>query len=122
MNHVLHYGSWWNPAVESQATDRAYRLGQPKQVHVYLPTGWLHITFDADLEPSGTELEMGEMPPWCLGLEVCTPWSRSFQKIALSDSKLRRPPDPEDFANQDVQLKKGVQIVGKVISWSGGQI
>jgi SNF2 domain-containing protein len=36
-NHVIHYGRWWNPAVEAQATDRAYRLGQNKEVHVYLP-------------------------------------------------------------------------------------
>jgi SNF2 family DNA or RNA helicase len=36
-NHVIHYGRWWNPAVEAQATDRAYRLGQTKKVTVYLP-------------------------------------------------------------------------------------
>ncbi|MFL6451763.1 MAG: DEAD/DEAH box helicase [Bryobacteraceae bacterium] len=36
-NHVFHYGRWWNPAVESQATDRAYRIGQTKEVNVYLP-------------------------------------------------------------------------------------
>ncbi|MBA2682089.1 MAG: DEAD/DEAH box helicase [Ktedonobacteraceae bacterium] len=36
-NHVIHYGRWWNPAVESQATDRAYRIGQTKEVSVYLP-------------------------------------------------------------------------------------
>lgn len=34
-NHVIHYGRWWNPAKESQATDRAYRIGQEKEVHVY---------------------------------------------------------------------------------------
>jgi hypothetical protein len=33
-NHVLHYGRWWNPAIENQATDRAYRIGQQKPVHV----------------------------------------------------------------------------------------
>ncbi len=36
-NHVFHYGRWWNPAVEAQATDRAYRIGQEKEVYVYLP-------------------------------------------------------------------------------------
>jgi SNF2 family DNA or RNA helicase len=34
-NHVVHYDMWWNPAVESQATDRAYRIGQNKNVMVY---------------------------------------------------------------------------------------
>ncbi len=34
-NHVIHYGRWWNPAVEAQATDRAYRIGQTREVHVY---------------------------------------------------------------------------------------
>lgn len=34
-NHVIHYERWWNPAKEAQATDRAYRIGQKKDVHVY---------------------------------------------------------------------------------------
>ena len=36
-NHVIHYGRWWNPAKESQATDRVYRIGQMRDVHVYYP-------------------------------------------------------------------------------------
>jgi len=32
---VIHYDPWWNPAVENQATDRAYRIGQDKPVFVY---------------------------------------------------------------------------------------
>lgn len=34
-NHVIHYGRWWNPAKENQATDRVYRLGQDKEVFVH---------------------------------------------------------------------------------------
>ena len=34
-NHVVHYDLWWNPAVEAQATDRAYRIGQQKNVFVH---------------------------------------------------------------------------------------
>jgi superfamily II DNA or RNA helicase len=33
-NHVIHYDRWWNPAVEDQATDRAFRIGQRKNVQV----------------------------------------------------------------------------------------
>ena len=33
--HVIHYDLWWNPAVENQATDRAYRIGQKKNVMVH---------------------------------------------------------------------------------------
>jgi SNF2 family DNA or RNA helicase len=34
-NHVFHFDRWWNPAVENQATDRAYRIGQTRTVHVH---------------------------------------------------------------------------------------
>jgi superfamily II DNA or RNA helicase len=40
-DHVVHYDRWWNPAVEDQATDRAYRIGQtrPVQVHRLMTEG-----------------------------------------------------------------------------------
>lgn len=54
-NHVFHYGRWWNPAVESQATDRTYRIGQNKKVFVYIPilhdlTGLVPASFDERLD------------------------------------------------------------------------
>lgn len=36
-NHVVHLSRWWNPAVEDQCTDRVYRIGQTRDVHVHLP-------------------------------------------------------------------------------------
>jgi HJR/Mrr/RecB family endonuclease len=36
-NHIIHYSRHWNPAKEEQATDRAYRIGQKKEVFVYYP-------------------------------------------------------------------------------------
>lgn len=36
-NHVIHLSRWWNPAVEDQATDRVYRIGLTRAVHVYTP-------------------------------------------------------------------------------------
>lgn len=49
-NHVIHYSRHWNPAKENQATDRAYRIGQTKDVFVYYPLATAHSygfdTFD----------------------------------------------------------------------------
>jgi SNF2 family DNA or RNA helicase len=51
-NHVFHFDRWWNPAVEDQATDRAYRIGQQKnvQVHKYICVGTLEDRIDQVLE------------------------------------------------------------------------
>ena len=45
-NHVIHLDRWWNPAVENQATDRAFRIGQKRsvQVHKLICTGTLEET------------------------------------------------------------------------------
>ncbi|AOV08810.1 DEAD/DEAH box helicase [Sporosarcina ureilytica] len=51
-NHVLHADRWWNPAVENQATDRAYRIGQTKFVHVhkFVTIGTIEEKIDKMLE------------------------------------------------------------------------
>ena len=51
-DHVVHYDRWWNPAVEAQATDRAYRIGQdrPVQVHRLITEGTLEDRIAAMLE------------------------------------------------------------------------
>jgi hypothetical protein len=51
-NHVVHYTRTWNPAKEDQATDRAYRIGQTKDVYVYYPVVWAEdfTTFDIKLD------------------------------------------------------------------------
>lgn len=51
-NHVVHYTRTWNPAKEDQATDRAYRIGQERDVHVYYPVVVADdfTTFDARLD------------------------------------------------------------------------
>jgi SNF2 family DNA or RNA helicase len=50
--HVFHFDRWWNPAVENQATDRAYRIGQTRQVEVHkmLTMGTLEERIDLMLE------------------------------------------------------------------------
>jgi len=51
-NHVFHFDRWWNPAVESQATDRAFRIGQMRtvQVHKFVCLGTLEERIDQMLE------------------------------------------------------------------------
>lgn len=56
-NHVIHFDRWWNPAVENQATDRAFRIGQTKNVmvHKFVSRGTIEEKID-ELIKSKTEL------------------------------------------------------------------
>jgi SNF2 family DNA or RNA helicase len=51
-NHVFHFDRWWNPAVEDQATDRAFRIGQRKNVfvHKFVAMGTMEERIDAMIE------------------------------------------------------------------------
>jgi SNF2 family DNA or RNA helicase len=51
-NHVIHFDRWWNPAVEDQATDRAFRIGQNRnvQVHKFVCVGTLEEKIDEMIE------------------------------------------------------------------------
>jgi SNF2 family DNA or RNA helicase len=51
-SHVIHFDRWWNPAVENQATDRAFRIGQTKnvQVHKFICAGTLEERIDEMIE------------------------------------------------------------------------
>jgi hypothetical protein len=72
-SHVIHFDRWWNPAVENQATDRAYRIGQRKNVlvHKLVCQGTIEEKIDAiirekmalanDLLEGGSEMRLSEM-------------------------------------------------------------
>ena len=51
-SHVIHFDRWWNPAVENQATDRAYRIGQKHSVlvHQFICQGTIEEKIDALIE------------------------------------------------------------------------
>lgn len=51
-NHVIHFDRWWNPAVENQATDRAFRIGQTKNVivHKFVTRGTIEERIDMLIE------------------------------------------------------------------------
>jgi non-specific serine/threonine protein kinase len=51
-SHVIHFDRWWNPAVENQATDRAFRIGQRRNVlvHKFVCRGTIEEKIDALIE------------------------------------------------------------------------
>lgn len=59
-SHVIHYDLWWNPAVENQATDRAYRIGQHKnvQVHRFITEGTFEERIDQMIAKKRSLAEM----------------------------------------------------------------
>ncbi|MGB3525823.1 MAG: DEAD/DEAH box helicase [Flavobacteriales bacterium] len=73
-SHVVHFDRWWNPAVEDQATDRAYRIGQKRNVlvHKFVCKGTVEDKIDAlitskqtlsrELLTGGGEIDLTSMP------------------------------------------------------------
>jgi hypothetical protein len=57
-NHVIHLSRWWNPAVEDQATDRVFRIGQTREVQVYLP---LAVHPDLAIKDSSFDLRLNAL-------------------------------------------------------------
>ncbi len=90
-NHVFHFDRWWNPAVENQATDRAFRIGQTKnvQVHKYLCAGTFEEKIDAMIERKKALAEsiVGASEAWIT--EMTTAQLRDLfvlRKEAVSDA------------------------------------
>jgi SNF2 family DNA or RNA helicase len=73
-NHVVHFDRWWNPAVEDQATDRAFRLGQTRDVQVrkLVCAGTLEERIDAMIEDKRALAGkvVGEGEGWLADLSV----------------------------------------------------
>jgi SNF2 family DNA or RNA helicase len=72
-NHVFHYDRWWNPAVEDQATDRAFRIGQRKNVfvHKFVAMGTMEERIDAMIEDKKrlSSLVVGTDESWLTELD-----------------------------------------------------
>jgi len=73
-NHVIHVDRWWNPAVEDQATDRAFRIGQRRDVQVrkFVCVGTLEEKIDAMIEQKKALAEqiVGTGESWLTGLST----------------------------------------------------
>ena len=73
-SHIIHFDRWWNPAVENQATDRAFRIGQKRNVlvHKFVTTGTVEERIDAliaekqkmadEILASDSEVNLTELP------------------------------------------------------------
>jgi len=72
--HVVHYDRWWNPAVEDQATDRAFRIGQRRNVQVrkFVCVGTVEEKIDAMIEEKKALAEriVGTGESWLTELSV----------------------------------------------------
>ncbi|WP_258112448.1 DEAD/DEAH box helicase [Alicyclobacillus sp. SP_1] len=72
--HVFHFDRWWNPAVESQATDRVYRIGQdkPVEVHKFVSLGTVEERIDEMLQNKTqlAEQVVGETEQWVTELST----------------------------------------------------
>ena len=83
-SHVVHYDRWWNPAVENQATDRAFRIGQSKRVlvHKFLCTGTLEERIADLLERKSALAEsvIGTGEGWLTSLS-----SEALQNVLVLD-------------------------------------
>ena len=80
-NHVIHFDRWWNPAVENQATDRAFRIGQTKNVmvHKFVCRGTIEEKID-ELIRSKTELARN-----VIGAESGENWITEMSNAELMD-------------------------------------
>ncbi|MFN9057279.1 MAG: helicase-related protein, partial [Cyanobacteriota bacterium] len=85
-SHVVHFDRWWNPAVENQATDRAYRIGQTNRVmvHKFITSGTVEEKIDRMIsEKSKLAADIvGSGEDWLGGLDV----SQLKELVALEES------------------------------------
>jgi SNF2 family DNA or RNA helicase len=114
-NHVIHYGRWWNPALEDQATCRAYRLGQKNNVYVYYPISQSPIegktTFDETLHQL-LEYKSGLRKDFLIPIDACN----VNELDALNDmfKQFDLVQDTEPFSWQDLNTINGYEFEGFV--------
>ena len=86
-NHVFHFDRWWNPAVEDQATDRAFRIGQKKNVfvHKFVALGTLEERIDQMIEDKKKVASsiVGSDESWLTELD-----NESFKELIVLNKKM----------------------------------
>ncbi len=135
-NHVIHLTRWWNPAVEDQATDRVYRIGQETPVHIHYPMAIhpdlsescfdynLHQLLDSKRKLSSQVLiavpDEGGIMDALMGKTFKT--ERSFE-ISLDESYVLSGNEFQDIAMQRLQKfapSQGFHVRSTPRSWDGG--
>lgn len=109
-NHVIHLSRWWNPAVEDQATDRAYRIGQTKDVFVYLPQA---VHPDAAIGPASFDLKLNELMERKRELSrgLLMPGEDESDIDDLLDSVLSAKAEPENIEKSEPSSKEDDEVV-----------
>jgi hypothetical protein len=108
-NHVIHLTRWWNPAVEDQCTDRAYRIGQTKPVTLYLPLS-LHANYPSqsfdellhDMLESKRSIAQGVLMPGETGNEAAELLKKLSQTLD-QDLTSREPRQKPQEQPTDIQ-------------------
>ena len=97
-NHVIHLSRWWNPAVEDQATDRAFRIGQTRDVHVYLPQS---VHPDPGIGPMSFDLKLDALMRRKRDLSrgLLLPGEDDGDAASLFDEVLGASVQPEEVAD-----------------------
>ena len=106
-NHVVHLSRWWNPAVEDQATDRAYRIGQTRDVTVYLPQS---VHPDPTIAPTSFDLKLDALMERkrILSRGLLAPGEEESDADALFDAVVSEKPTDQDvpLTSMVAQLRK----------------
>ncbi len=110
-NHVIHLSRWWNPAVEDQCTDRIFRIGQRRTVHVYLPLArhpWFG-DYSFDLRLDGLMKRKREMNRLVLAPPAAT--TTDVQELYRSTmTEARKAETARSIATADDKPKTGIDI------------
>ena len=131
-NNIIHLERWWNPAVEDQCTDRAYRIGQKKDVSVFIPIARSQRqgenSFDLILNKILTDKRKtadGVFMPTNINAGDGWGFSGAFgddkkSKISLEDIDAMEGIPFEDFIHQKVNLLPNLLCQRTKLSWDGG--
>ncbi|MEO5369166.1 MAG: SNF2-related protein [Magnetococcus sp. DMHC-1] len=129
-NHVVHLSRWWNPAVEDQCTDRVYRIGQTRTVHVYYPMA-IHpdkdialVSFDRKLDDLLTrKRELGKnmlLPPVLPGHDEATLYEAVMPDSTRKKNKILEEIDCMEPGQFERWVLEQARAVGFQVTPTGG--